>query len=168
MRGFSHLHVAGLRRLFWLLLAVCHAPVLAASWQKLLSGEDALGPCLVLTLVILFFGLKLVDVAALRVRKNRRAYVALWVVVAFLHVDVHESVDGRVALVEGVTAVVAASLLAAKPSVRRVIEVLGARPGGGRVGLSLYRSHETVWFDAFRPHCWALAFQMCRPHAPPA
>lgn len=77
-----------LRRTFWLLMCAAHAPALAAAWGALLSGGATRpdGVRLIgLSLSAVFFGLKLFDVAWLRIRTGRAGWIALAVIVALIH-----------------------------------------------------------------------------------
>jgi hypothetical protein len=75
-------------RAFWLVMLGGHAKATLAAWISLVSG-DAADPARVvgLSLAIGFFALKVIDVAWLRFRTDRRSLVALSLIVALLHAE---------------------------------------------------------------------------------
>lgn len=160
-----------LRRAVWLLLGLAHAPALLNVWSRLFASGFAaehLTGCAGLTLSTLFFALKVQDVAFLRFRTDLRSCVALFTIVAFLHVDLVRPADSPTPL-PACTGLVATTWLAAGiPSVRRAFKDLWtcARHPFQRVS-SLARSAGIVWLDAFHPHCWVLIPNLSTPRGPP-
>ncbi len=75
-------------RAFWLVMLGGHAKATLAAWVALLWGS-ASDPVRVvgLSLAIAFFALKVLDVAWLRFRTDRRSLVALSLIVALLHAE---------------------------------------------------------------------------------
>jgi len=160
------------RRGLWLLMAAAHVPACWSAWGSLLAdGSDGsrLGACLTLSLAMVFFGLKVLDVAWLRFRTDRRSVVALLVTVALLHVDVLQPSNAPPLLAESTALVATTWLLALAEPIRRLVKAaLVANSATLKHVVTLARSHATVWLDAFHPHCWLL---ILRPHllrAPPA
>lgn len=161
-----------LRRGLWLLMVAAHAPACWGAWRSLLAaGSDGsrLGACLALTLAIAFFALKVLDVAWLRFRTDRRSVVALLVIVAVLHVDLIRSDNAPPLLAESTALVATTWLLSLAEPIRRLIKVAIVTAAATlRHTLTLSRSNDAVWLDAFHPRCWLL---ILRPHllrAPPA
>ncbi len=161
-----------LRRLFWLIMVVGHAHGLVGAWRSsVASGFDLepLGGCILLLLSMLFFVLKLGDVAFLRFRADRRSFVAFCVVVAFLHLGVLRPGDDPT-LIPEYTALAATTWLASGLLLRSRTprESLARTETPGRHGPSMGPRGRTIWLDAFRPHCWILAFRVFNLRAPPA
>lgn len=105
-------------RLAWLLIGVAHAPALASSWRNLLAGHSGFGGFSAsgllgffsLLAAVLFFALKAFDAPFLRLRLTNRAWVALIMAAALIHVDaLGPEIDGS--LVPHVAKIVAASFL---------------------------------------------------------
>jgi hypothetical protein len=158
-------------RLFWLLMGLSHTPALAAGLRSLWAegmATERLGGCILLWLSMAFFALKVADVAFLRFRVDRRSVAAFCMIVALLHVRTLSPDAGAMMLPAG-TSVVVASLLAGKlihERRRRVLASLCARPNlMGRSSVAW--SHNIVWCDEFRPHCWVLSSRLYSLRAPP-
>ena len=161
-----------LRRLFWLIMVVGHAHGLVGAWRSsVASGFDfePLGGCILLLLSMLFFVLKLGDVAFLRFRADRRSIVVFCVLLAFLHLNVLQPGDDPT-LIPEYTALAATTWLAsALPMQSRKTRESLAQTGTPRPhGPSMGPRGRTIWLDAFRPHCWILAFRVFNLRAPPA
>lgn len=161
-----------MKRAFWLLMLVAHAPAVLGAWRSVVAGglePERLGCCIVLTVSMVFFALKLRDVAFLRLRTDRRALVVCCIVVALLHVNVIRPHSDATAVPQCVALVATTWLIAGLPSTRRVLKVV-------RVHLARTRKHcfpntpfaDSVRLDLFRPHCWVLAFRLFCLRAPPA
>ncbi len=164
--------VSTTKRAFWLLMLVAHAPAGLGAWRSVIAGglePERLGCCIVLTLSMVFFALKLRDVAFLRLRTDRRALVVFCIVVALLHVNVIRPHSDATVAPQCVALVATTWLLAGLPSTRRVLKV-------ARVHLAQTRKHclpnspfaDSVRLDLFSPHCWVLAFRLFCLRAPPA
>ena len=164
--------IGALSRTFWALMFLAHAPALVSAWRYGLADGlkvELLGGSLFLSAAMLFFALKLWGVRWLRFRTDRRSFVAICLVVALIHLDcIHPGL--RNAVVSKCTVVLATTtLVLAAPRIARKVRSAFARsvpstkpqPGNGR-------AHETAWLDAFRPHCWVLAFRGLQLRAPPA
>ena len=161
-----------LRRLCWLLMVVVHAPGCIGAWRSLLDcgfAADQFGGCALQTLATLFFSLKVVDVAFLRLRVDRRMCVAWCVVIALLHVDV-VSPDNNLSFIPEYTTLLATTCLAANASeVRRdLTSALNRRSSARRRPPWLAFTANGVWLDAFRPRCWVLGLAIFRMRAPPS
>jgi hypothetical protein len=153
-------------------MALAHAPALLGAWRSLFEsgfGLERLGGCFVLTLSMLFFALKLRDVACLRFRTDRRSCIALCIIVALLHTNTILPDTNPTIIPECTTLVLTTWLTSQMPLTRRVLVAIPAR-----VAASLRRrdpvtpSTETIWLDAFRPHCFALVLRVFGLRAPPA
>jgi hypothetical protein len=142
------------------------------AWEHWIGGgfdPRGLGGLATLSLAMVFFALKIVDVPWLRLRTDHRSLVAMGLVVALLHVDVIRP-DTAVANVPEYTTLVASTLLVAG-ALRRSRRYMNTSRCASRDVASmspLLRSNETAWLDAFRPHCWVLASRLYLLRAPPA
>lgn len=159
-------------QLFWLLMLGAHTPALIGAWRSLgASGGTVgrVGGCIVLTLSMAFFALKVRDIALLRIRPDRRTWVAIFLVVALLHLDAINA-SHNVAIAPEYTLLVAGTLAACKAiSVFRRHRQARPHSASSSVHLSsLMRSADTAWFDTFRPRCWVLAFRAFELRGPPA
>lgn len=159
------------RHLGWSVMAAVHLPGLVTAWWAVIErgvGSGHLGGCVYLTLSMLFFGLKLADVAWLRFRADRRSVVAFCVVIGLLHCDVlrHDSDPQRLPAYVALAA--STCLLSALLPVRRLVGSMAQHISAGPSRLNhLARSADSVWLDAFRPHCWTLILRLIPPRAPP-
>ncbi len=161
-----------LGRAFWLLMGLGHAPALIGAWRSLAESGFAVEPfggCIILTLSMLFFALKLRDVPCLRFRTDRRSWIALCMVVALLHTNAILP-DGDPTIAPQCTTLVVTTWLSTQlPVTRRMLVALPTRIAAAvRRGDPVTRSADTVWLDAFRPRCWVLALHVFRLRAPPA
>jgi len=166
LRGFP------LGRAFWLLMGLAHAPALIGAWRSLAVNGfavESLGGCILLTLSMLFFALKLRDVPCLRFRTDRGSWVALCLVVALLHTNAILP-DGDPTIVPECTTLIVTTWFGTQmPVTRRLLVALPTRIAAAvRCGDPVNRSTDTVWLDAFRPRCWGLALRVFRLRAPPA
>ena len=97
-----------LRPILWSLVALAHAPGLIGAWRSFTSGgfvgEDLRG-CVLPTLSMLFFALKVCDVRFLRFHTDLRSCIALGLVVALLHVNVIHANDDPTLISEYTTLV---------------------------------------------------------------
>ncbi len=161
-----------LRRLLWLLMVVVHAPGCIGAWRSLLDcgfAADHFGGCAVRTLATLFFSLKVVDVAFLRLRLDRRMCVAWCMVIALLHVDVICPGNNLSFIPEYTTLLATTCLAANAPQVRRdLTSALNRRSSARRRPPWSAPTANAVWLDAFRPHCWVLGLAIYRMRAPPS
>ncbi len=162
---------AALRRCAWFGMMAAHVPALVGTWRSLIAdgfATEHLGGCVALSLAMLFFVLKLLGTAWLRFPVDRRAWVAMGMIVAMIHVDcIRANSDDAAA--RQLAVVVAVTILIADPM--RVARALGAaftnlRPTGADNPLACRAGH-TVWLDLFLPHCWVLRFHCRIPRSPP-
>lgn len=163
---------SSVRRGFWGLMILGHLPALVGSWRVWVEaglGMDRLSSCLLLGLSILFFVLKFQDVSFLRLPCRRQSWIAIFTIVAMIHVDCLPSQTPQSLISEPVAVL----------SVVSVMGVLSLRPKGLHLPLrgSLSSSASPVsmgmpggdaWMDAFRPRCWVLAAHIYALRAPPA
>jgi hypothetical protein len=163
-RGLARLRVFGLRRAFWLLMLLAHAPALLGAWRE--SGRFA--GFIVLALSIAFFALKIRDVAWLRFRADRRSWMSICVLVALLHANVLQSENHPIALSEYTALAATTWLVVRVPAVRRALLRISTRVSatGRRLACGPVTG-ATIWLDVFRPHCWVLAFRCFGLRAPP-
>jgi len=152
-------------------VAIAHAPALAGAWTTWAeAGFDParLSGCIALTLATVFFVLKVVDLPCLRIRADRRAWVAIVLVLGLIHVNALRPEQMSAAVPEYsavlVTTILATGLTFVRPLARAVLR----RARSTRLTAALRPSSETVWFDIFRPHCWVLASRLFALRAPPA
>ncbi len=150
-------------------MALAHTPGLGTSWRSFLTDGSDLDSAIVLLAAMVFFALKVHDLPLLRFRPGRRTWVAIGVAVAFLHVDLFTPGDHVAILPECTGLVAGALLLASLDPTRRVLRTLATHSHPSSTSpASLCPSHDTVWFDAFRPRCWLLASRLFSLRAPPA
>lgn len=160
-----------LPRCLWGVMAAAHIPALLSVWDSFItSGFDVarLGGCIALSLTMLFFALKIYGVTFLRMPSQPRSWVAMSLIVVLVHLDVlsphpHTSIVPQcLTVVTSVICVAVAVHLgrALTRALRRVNTSLNCR-------FHTTRSTETVWFDAFRPHCWVRAAHLYALRAPP-
>lgn len=162
-----------LRRCFWLLMVIGHGPALISAWRASASSGSGIEPlvgCLVLALSMLFFALKLGDVACLRFRTDRRSVVAFCVVVALLHLDVIRPAEGPTLIPEYTALVATTCLVGALPSRFRQQRqaLMHAASACRKCRPPAPPTADTLWLDLFRPHCWTLAYRFFHLRAPPA
>lgn len=161
-----------LRKPFWLIMLVAHAPALLGAWRSVVANGfegEQFGACLVLTLSMLFFGLKVRDIAVLRLRTGRRSFVVACIVVALLHVNVLQPQGDSAAVPQCITLVATTWLIGQLPLIRRAFRAYGSRVlAAHRRLFQITSCRNTVWLDAFRPRCWVLAFRLFILRAPPA
>ena len=161
-----------LSRGFWLLMGAVHAYALWASWRSFLSSAPdgaGLDGCLTLTLSMVFFALKVGGASFLEFRGGRRAWVAICLLVAVVHIDcVDPSLTG--ALSDDATDLLATTMLIggltrAPETTRNALDrVVSLYPPWGLTD----RSGEVVWLDTYRPRCLVLASHLFLLRAPPA
>ncbi len=153
-------------------MMVAHAQGMLGAWRSFSEGGvngELLGGCLLVTVAVLFFALKIVDVSFLRLRTDRRSCLALCMIVALLHVDVLRPDDGATVIPEYTTLVAASWLAGSTRVVRRLTRLEFARHRTTSSNLSVSaRSADTTWLDVFRPRCWVLARRVFLLRAPPA
>ena len=165
------LSAASLRRLLWLVMGLLHLPALWGAGQALLAGgfdlERVIG-CVVLVVTTAFFALKVIDVPCLRFRVDRHSLVVLLAVAALLHLDVVRPADNPTLIPECTTLVATTWLVGGVLSVRRrLCEFLSRAEASLKCQSSKAPTADTVWTDAFRPHCWILALRLFGLRAPP-
>ncbi len=153
-------------------MLAAHAPAVVGAWRSVVGSEfevERLGGCIALTLSMLFFALKVRDVAFLRLRTDRRSLAALCIIVALLHVNVVRP-HGDPTMVPQCAVLVATTWLVGHlPMTRRALRVLRtriAKTPGHRPPVTPLT--DTVRLDMFRPHCRVLAFRLFCLRAPPA
>lgn len=161
-----------LRRPLWVLVAAAHIPALINSWTSFVTAgfaAEQLGGCVALTATMLFFVLKFVDVHALRLRSDRRSWVAIGLVVLLLHVGAFDARVDAAITPASITVAMATLLVAGLARVSCVFSTALRRCAATlKSGSRLVRSNETAWSDPFRPHCWVLALRLFTLRAPPA
>ena len=161
-----------LRRVFWVLMVVAHAPGLIGIWSSLFASDatfERLSGCIGLTFAMVLFVLKVLDAPFLRFRTSRHSVVVLCMIVALLHVDVIRRGSDPGAMPESVALVATTWLAAIFPRTRRRLSVIMARTAlvlKHRLPDAPWR--DTIWVDILRPHCWLLAYRFYFLRAPPA
>ncbi|MFQ5462868.1 MAG: hypothetical protein ACE5E5_09600 [Phycisphaerae bacterium] len=156
-----------IRSLFWLMMLAVHMPAFFASLRLALDGEGTLGAPALYGLALSFFALKIINVRFLRWHITRRSCVAWFVVVALLHVDVVQ--PDRPTFVPECVSIVAMTCLFADVAKlgRKFLHAANRGSGVQRHLACVPSSTNTVWQDAFRPHCWLLVLSIRRLRAPP-
>ncbi len=159
--------LSAVRSLFWLMMLAVHTPAFIASIRHVLDGRGSLIAPALYGLALSFFVLKIINVPFLRWHVTLRSCVAWFAIVALVHVDVVQP-DRPIVAPECITIVALTCLI---PCVirasRKFVQQLNS---GSRVqqqfacGLT---SANTLWQDAFRPHCWLLVLGIRRLRAPP-
>ncbi len=155
----------------WLLMGACHAPALWGAWGSLTGGAfsaEHLAGFFLLFASMVFFGLKVCDLPVLRLTVRRRGWVAVAIVVALLHLDVVRPSDDPTLIPECTALVASTWLLGAEPIDRALERVRGWLIQASTRKCPLAQHADSVWLDAFRPHCWTLVLGQSTPRAPPA
>jgi len=157
---------------FWASMGFIHVFALIATWRSYFDGgPDASGfvACITLSLAMLFFVLKVGGASCLRFHPSKRAWVAAFLLVAWIHID---SIDPNVT---GILAGDCTDLLATTMLLGGLTEApKAARAALDRSALSFKlrvstgRSGEIVWLNEFEPRCWVLASRLFSLRAPPA
>ncbi len=158
-------------RVVWAGLAMLHAPALVGAWRTYVAGGfDAgqLGGCVWLSATMLFFALKLRGVAFLQFKTDRRAWVAIGLGAALVHVDLLPPEISAAVTPECGKMVATTLFLTSVAPVRRLLAAASVRvrtvdtraPTAAPAG-------DTASFDSFRPHCWVLAHRLFLLRAPP-
>lgn len=156
-------------RCIWALLAAIHAPALLEVWRTCFTSSvsgDRLGACFALTLSMVFFALKVMDVTFLRLRPGMRSWIAMSLAVALIHLDVIRP-DGQVVF-SSETAIILATTSAAAilPRLLRASAFPGtSSTNTGKLSL---RTCGTIWLDEHLPHCPVLSDRLFLLRAPPA
>jgi hypothetical protein len=135
-----------LRRAFWVVMLLGHAPALFDALQNAASGELNLFRLSFLSVSQAFFLLKLLDVRWLRVSLAPRAYGVAILAIALVHGDVAHRATASIAApdAEPVTMVLTLAALALVPlvigSLRRIVQSSSAhlRPATIRVVANAY------------------------------
>lgn len=159
-------------RAIWAVIAAAHVPALVSSCERFAaSGWDVaqLGGCVGLSLSIVLFGLKICDVAFLRLNANRRSLVASCIAMALIHGDVMGLDLGPTVLPE-CTAIVALGVgAAALPQCRRLFAAAAqSSPAVIERVCALSRLRDPAWLDAITRHSWVLCPRPFSLRAPPA
>lgn len=153
-------------------MALAHAPALLGAWQALFSDGFAFEPvgrCAGLTLVVLFFVLKINDPAFFPLPTDRRSIVAICMVVGLLHVDVVRPVHDPTLVADTAALVAATCLVASLRPVRRALgEALGAATSPFKCRQLVTHSTDGICVDDVRPHDWLLVVGLFSLRAPPA
>ena len=161
-----------LGRAAWATMIAAHAPALIGAWRTLLlSGFDPshVGGCLALTLATAFFALKLFAWRPLRLPRDRRGFVAFWLIVALLHVDCVRPTAGDAAPAQWAVVATMGVLIAGPERISKAVRALLDRVESlWPNALPHAHAHRSVWLDAFRPHCWILRFRVAIPRSPPS
>lgn len=161
-----------LKRCLWLGMMAAHGPALVGAWRSFIAdglATEHLGGCLGLSLAMLFFALKLCGVAQLRSPVNRRAWIALTLIVALIHIDciqpgVNEAGSRRWAVVAAV------SILLADPTriARALTALLAKLRSIGNETPMVCRAGRNHWLNFFIPHCRILLLNSGIPRSPPS
>jgi glucose-6-phosphate-specific signal transduction histidine kinase len=161
-----------LLRGFWLLLLILHTPALVASWRfGMVQGFNAevLGGCVLLSLAVAFFVLKLFGLRCLRLRLDRQGWITVCLVVALIHLDcvrpgLRSEVVSKCAI-----ALVTVPAVVAIPRMARAVRTTLQRTS------TAHKSHLPgdcptwlSWSDGFRPRDPVFAFLPVHLRAPPA
>jgi hypothetical protein len=161
-----------LGRALWLALFVAHGRALIAAWRYCQTNGftlEAVGGCILLTVAIAVFALKLCGAPWLRFCRSRRSIVAACLILAIIHLDCLDPGLRSTFVSKCVVVVATAPLVVAVPRLARALRSGRVREGAShKFHLPDARSHEEAWLDAFRPHCLVLASHLYRLRAPPA
>ncbi|MBI4719154.1 MAG: hypothetical protein HY763_15240 [Planctomycetes bacterium] len=162
---------------FWGLMIYGHAGAALSAWTDCLAAPAGLGGsaalrAVVLSAAVLFFGLKLLDVAWLRIQRGRRPLVAAIAIVAVLHVNVVQRAVGGDAEYSPLQF---GAVLVLGAAVESELILRGCRQWGASRTPARLRRCSRRWPAAER-HAWAVAVRAlfslytppCRtPRAPP-
>ncbi|MCH8147456.1 MAG: hypothetical protein IH987_05595 [Planctomycetes bacterium] len=160
-----------LLRGFWLIMLVSHAPALPAAWRGLVDNGFHAGRVAGLVFLaasMLFFFAKLLGVAFLRIRLDRRSIVALCVAVAVIHggcLDVE--LRPELLTVFATSLVTASAIFVVCLVIRRLRKQQLADALTRRVSSACGGSRGAVWLDDSRPRCWVLLSHSLHLRAPP-
>jgi hypothetical protein len=161
-----------LSRGFWLLLLILHTPALLASWRfGMIQGFNAevLGGCVLLSLTVVFFVLKLCGLRCLRIRLDRQGWIAVCLVVALVHLDcVRPGLRSEVVSKCAVALVTVPVVVAVPRMVRGVRTALQRASTAHKSHLPGGCPTWLFWSDGFRPHDPVFAFLPVHLRAPPA
>ncbi len=154
-------------RAAWAVMLVLHGVWLLRSFE---SSTVWFGQQFALGLSIIFFGLKSVDVAALRFNLSRRALVAAVVIVALLHAGAIDRSIGEDASLTLWTLPVLAGVPSCMKLCRlAVIRRLLLRAAAiGHVPLTWTRSYWHHYSGVLIRHRQQYLVALCTPRAPPA
>lgn len=161
-----------LSRAFCLFLLIAHARALVSAGRYALTSgltAELAGVCMLLAVAILVFGLRFCGVPLLRLRQNRRALVAICLVLAIIHLDCLDPGLRSTFVSKCVIVLATAPLMVVLPHAVRTFRARRARAASSRrFRLPGPHSHAEAWLDAFHPHCLVLAARLFRLRAPPA
>lgn len=161
-----------LRKSFWAIMALSHAPALVNVWRDCLAGNfsvDQVSGWILLLLSMVFFGLKVIGVRWLQFKVDRRSCLAFTLVVGLVHLDCIQPDAGQKLPFEA-TVVLTTSILAIGTHrlSRTLSDLLRQNRTHKTLRTSLPTSTNTAWVDMFHPHCWILINRNVISRAPPA
>lgn len=160
------------KRCLWLGMMAAHGPALVGAWRSFIAdglATEHLGGCLGLSLAMLFFALKLCGVAQLRFPENRRAWLAMTLIVALIHVDCIQPGENE-AESQRWAVIAAVSILLADPTLvaRALTALLAKLRSIGNETSAVCSAGRTCWLNFFLPHSRVLLLNSGIPRSPPS
>ncbi len=158
-------------KLFWLTMAISHAPGLIVTWRRaMLVGctFDALLPCLLLIASMIFFLFKIGNVRFMETTSDRRACLIFCILIGMMHVDISRASAERAIVVE-CTETLALTLVASRMIFLRH-ESKPSWSSNDRHASILSghcRAARIAWLDSFPTHSWFIVHQALHERAPP-
>ena len=161
-----------LKRCLWLGMMAAHGPALVRAWRSFIADDLAaehLGGCLGLSLAMLFFALKLCGVAQLRLPENRRAWLAMTLIVALIHVDCIQPGENEAGS-QRWAVIAAVSILLADPTrlTRSLAALLAKLRSIGNETPAVCSVGRHHWLNFFIPHSRVLLLNSGIPRSPPS
>ncbi len=159
-------------RCIWALMAAVHAPALIGVWRSYITSgfaPDRAAGCVVLTLSMIFFVLKVRGIGFLRFRVGKRAWVAMILTVALIHVDAIRPERQHTFRTETAVLFATTSIIVGLTRIPPAFRAAGTRHVSSTdPRSSTLRSAGTVWLGKSRPHCRVLAEHLFILRGPPA
>lgn len=161
-----------LNRCLWFGMMVVHGPAFVGAWRSFIAqglATEHLGGCLGLSLAMLFFALKLCGVAQLRFPVNRRAWLAMTLIVALIHVDCIQPGENETGS-QSWAVIAAVSILLADPTriARALTALLAKLRSIGNETPTVCGTGRTYWLNFFLPHSRVLLLNSGIPRSPPS
>lgn len=161
-----------LKRFIWLGMMAAHGPAFVGAWRSFIAdglATEHLGGCLGLSLAMLFFALKLCGVAQLRLPENRRAWLAMTLIVALIHVDCIQPGENEAGS-QRWAVIAAVSILLADPTrlTRSLAALLAKLRSIGNETPAVCSVGRHHWLNFFIPHSRVLLLYSGIPRSPPS
>ena len=154
------------------MMGVSHMPALVSAWESCFTqgaGLAGLGGVVTLSLSVLFFILKALDVRFLRFRPGKGAAVAICLAVALIHIGCIDPSVRDTLLAECGEVLATATLIGGLTQMSGSIRAAMARRRHiGCVLVPSPRPGNPIERDGLLPHCWVLVYSSFSLRAPPS